>query len=197
LYVDIKDSYCNFQADDIVNNSHRLDWGNTKYTMAIDKANLVPSQKLIKLFEYLYSVATEVSMILRKDAVHPITSTILDKVLLGLTQGPFWKEEKNTKLCIFSESGISQFILDMKYTIDASGPFITDIARTAITQAIERALIHYCLATGASPKTVLMDEAWYRNAIQTTLETSRTLNNKITVEEFDRSRLSVRKTRAK
>jgi len=184
LYKDIKDSYCKFQANDIVNNPLRLDWGNTKYTMAIiDETNLAPSQKLIKLFEYLYSVATEVSKILGKDSVRPITSTILDQVLLGLTQGPFWKDEKNTrqdnKVCMFGEGGISQFVLDMKYTIEASGSFISEKARGAIIGAIERALTHYCLTTGVSPKKVLMDESWYRKAIKVTIETSKTLNNKL------------------
>jgi len=180
LYDDIKDSYCNFLSSDLVNSSHRLDWGNIKYSMAIiDETTLVPSEKLTKLFKYLHSVATQVKFLLGEDTVHPITSTILQRVLVGLTKGRFWKDEKETTRCMFGEGGISQFVLDMKYAVEASGPFITETARTEINKAIERALFHFVSVTRIDPKKVLQDDSWYKRTIKKNIEKSKTLNNPI------------------
>jgi len=180
LYDDIKNSYCTFLSNDLVNTSHRLDWGNMKYSMAIvDVTTLAPSEKLIKLFKYLHNVATEVKLLLGEDAVQPITSNILNGVLIGLTKGRFWKDEKESNRCMFGEGGISQFVLDMKYAIEASGHFITDAVRHEINKTIERALFHFVSVTKIDPKKVLQDDSWYKRTIRKTIEKSKTLNDPI------------------
>uniref|UniRef100_A0A6B2KYS5 Exocyst component Exo84 C-terminal domain-containing protein n=1 Tax=Arcella intermedia TaxID=1963864 RepID=A0A6B2KYS5_9EUKA len=178
LYVDIQQQYCNYLANDIVNNPLRLDWGNTRYIMMTEEGAPSPSLKIIKLFEYLFTVASEIQKILGKDDLKAVITSILDRVLLGLSQGPFWKDEKSSTP-MFSAGGISQFVIDMKYAMEASGPFLTNPSKHALTQAIERALVHYCITSKASPKSVFMDDASYKLIMKATLEKFKSLASNI------------------
>jgi len=174
LYVDIKESYLKNTSNDIVNN--KLDWGNTKYDMGtVDEGTITPSLKFLKLFDYLHRMAAEVGATLGKDSVQDIISTVLERVLLGLTAGPFWNKESSRTESMFSTGGICQFVLDMKFIIEASANFLTEKAKTEIKTSIERALVHYCLVTNTSPDKVLPEERWYKRAIRSTMATSNTL----------------------
>jgi hypothetical protein len=175
LYADIRLSYANWRATDLLNN--KLDWSNMIYKQdSIDNMNAAPSTKIVRLFEYLYNLSIDVGNFVNKNYVKSIVQEVLEQVALGFSEGKFWQNEKDKVKAMFTVSGIQQMVLDFKYCIEASGNYASLKTLDTFRSVIDRALVHYCLATGTQdPSTFLKAEKWFQSIIKNSVANSKTL----------------------
>lgn len=155
--LDIRTFFIEAKSRDIVHS--RLAWESSQYPEeVIDEDSAEPGQKFIRLFEYLYRLGTDINSIVAQRLVKPILGQIWEQaVMLMSADALFWAAEKETaKKAMMGRGGLQQFVLDMKFCLQASNTYLTEPSKKLLREMHERAVINYCLASNVfDPNTIL------------------------------------------
>jgi hypothetical protein len=157
----------------------RLAWEAQSYPEdLIDEDSAEPGQKFIRLFEYMYRLGTDINSIIAQRLVRPMLGQIWEQgVRLMSADSLFWSKEQDTaKKAMMGLGGLQQFVLDMKFCLQASNTYVTEDAKRILREMHERAVVNYCLSNNVfNPNEILKPEKWYTSIVKSAMLTLKAL----------------------
>lgn len=148
-----------------------LDWEHSGYPMeTLDSAHAAPSPNIVKVFDYLLGqLSNDITSAIGASEVKDIQTMLFSRIIDEMAIGPFWSREQDKEESMFGgEGGLQQFILDMKFCLEACAPFKAPDVAERIKALIDRAILNYCTAKKIfkNIETILKDEAWEKKVIK-------------------------------
>eukprot|EP01122_Echinamoeba_exundans_P014955 TRINITY_DN690_c0_g2_i1.p1 TRINITY_DN690_c0_g2~~TRINITY_DN690_c0_g2_i1.p1 ORF type:complete len:932 (+),score=179.78 TRINITY_DN690_c0_g2_i1:156-2798(+) len=157
----------------------RLAWEAQSYPEDhIDEDSAEPGQKFIRLFEYMYRLGTDINSIIAQRLVRPMLGQIWEQAVRLMSADPlFWSKEQDTaKKAMMGLGGLQQFVLDMKFCLQASNTYVTEDAKRILREMHERAVVNYCLSNNVfNPNEILKPEKWYTSIVKSAMLTLKAL----------------------
>lgn len=175
--MEIRTFFVEAKSRDLVHG--RLAWEAQAYPEDhIDEDTAEPGSKFIRLFEYMYRLGMDINTIIAQRLVRPMLGQIWEQAVFLLSTDPlFWaKEAETAKKAMMGAGGLQQFVLDMKFCLQASSTYITEDAKKTLREMHERGVINYCVSNNVfNPNDVLKPEKWYTSIVKSAMLTLKAL----------------------
>jgi hypothetical protein len=153
----------------------QLDWEHTTYPMeSIDDASAAPSPNVVRVFEYvLGTLSTDITNAIGANEVKELQTLLFSRIVDEMGIGPFWSRESDKEESMFGgEGGLQQFILDMKFCLEACAPFRAPDIADKIKALIDRGILNYCTAKKVfkNLEKILKDDVWEKKVIKAAIQ---------------------------
>ena len=105
-----------------------------------------------------------------------LAGLLLEKIINRLIddEGNFWKRVREDPISVFGDQGINQFILDLKFTIEAAGEYLSKDCMKDLVRGIESATESY---TKERPDFTPKPDIWFKELIRGHILGAKTLRN--------------------
>lgn len=127
--------------------------------------NMFAQQKFVQLLRFLADLKNSIIAEINRKTVGPLLKAVIEALATTMANKntEFWQNRE------FSHGGLHQLLLDLKFFLESTSVFSTEVSEAAIQSVMDFATIMYSKSSGKKIETLLQDDDWFSEKIQNSM----------------------------